>query len=93
MLRDAGALKVIFDRTRGYAQILTQMMLFYLFLKEAGWHWWYLGIVVVFTLWMIYDIKNLVGKERDFIWTRSGVMKDMVDNVKYIKEKVDLIKL
>ena len=89
MLKDAGALKVIFDRTRGYFQIFAQLMVFYLFLKEAGWYWWYLGIVFFFIFWMIYDIKNLVGKERDFIWTRSGVMNDMVKNVEYIKRKLD----
>lgn len=82
---DIGAFKVVFDRARSYAQLPTQAMVFYLFLESTGWHWWYLMIVPLFVAWLIYDTKRVIGKERDFIWTRPGELKDLIQNVKDIK--------
>ena len=84
-----GKYKVLFDRAKSYAGAFNTLMIGYLFFKETGFQWWYLLIIIIFGFWLYIDQKYILGKERDYIWTRNGKVNDMLDNIKYIREKID----
>ena len=85
---NGGTVKVIFDRARNYAQAINVLMITYLFLKESGWHWWYLGILVLLILLLIYDWYYVIAQERDTIWTRPGTLNDMREQIKEIHSRL-----
>jgi len=74
---DGGKIKVVFDRARSYAQTFNTVMIAYLFIKQAGWHWWYSLILVFMVFVMVYDWYYVIAQERDTIWTRPGKLNDM----------------
>ncbi len=83
-----GRVKVVFDRTRQYAQSLNTLMILYLFIDKTGWYWWYLSIIPVIFLLIYYDTKKVIAEERDYIWTRPGKLNDLINNVEDIKRKI-----
>lgn len=83
-----GKYKVIFDRARSYAQSINVFILVYLLIDKTGWLWWYSLIIIVGLIIVYFDNKHVIGQERDYIWTRPGELKNMIENIKYIKSKV-----
>jgi len=86
---NVGKIKVIFDRSRGYAQAINTLMLLYLFLKSAGFSYWYLLVIPLAVGLIIIDTKKIIGQERDFLWSRPSNTKDMVDNIKAIRKMME----
>jgi hypothetical protein len=57
-------------------------MIAYLFLDKTGWYWWYLLLLPLWIVWAWFDITRLYGKELDYIYQKSKVMKDIWANKK-----------
>lgn len=92
MKPNVGKYKVLFDRARGYVQLINSAILVYLLLNETGLHWYYFLVVPLLAFLVYYDNKKIIGQERDYVWSRSGRLKDMVDNIEIIKNHVEKIK-
>jgi len=86
---NVGKYKVIFDRLRGYFQTINSVILIYLLINETGFKVYYLLTIPVMLLLAYYDNKKIIAQERDYIWTRPGELKDLIDNVKLIKKTLD----
>lgn len=75
-------IKVISDRQRNYLSYINFLMIAYLFLDKTGWYWWYLLLLPLWIVWAWFDITRLYGKELDYIYQKSKVMKDIWANKK-----------
>ena len=84
--RFSGFLKVTFDRSRNYFATLQTIMILYLFLDKTGFKMWYLLIIPFGILVMYLDARYIIGAERDYIWTRNGRVKRMLEDIEEIKD-------
>lgn len=74
---DTGRLSFWFDRFRARLNILNFFMIGYLFLERSGWHWWYLVIIITGIVFMYFDIKYILPKEREYAFTRSKTIREI----------------
>ncbi len=75
-----GKFKVIIDRQRGYMYILNSIMLTYLFYKEIGFQWYYLLIIPCIIVFMWFDIKYVMPKEYEYMWSQNPTVKKLLRN-------------
>lgn len=88
MKNNIGKVRTIFNRARTDATAFQLLMIGYLFVKEAGWHWWYIPVVVLFILYRVYDTRKILGQEWDFIFEKSRIFQELVNDVKQIKSNM-----
>jgi len=72
-----GKLKAIFDREFGYISKLNFLMIVYIFVKEAGIHWWYILLIPLFLLWIYIDLKYIMPKEFDYLSRKNPILMDI----------------
>ena len=80
-----GKYKVLFDRQRGYMQLINSCILIYLLLDKTGFQIYYLLVLPVIAFLIYYDNKKIIAEERDYVWTRPGKLNDMLNDIKEIK--------
>jgi hypothetical protein len=73
-----GKLKAIFDRQRSYLTSLNFVMISFLFLKDAGWNWWYLLIIPFWIVFAYIDVRYILPKEIDYLHRKSPVLKELL---------------
>ena len=75
-----GKFKYLSDRFRNYMSISNTVMIGYLFLKESGWHWWYLLFVPVVLALFYFDVKYVLPSELGYIWEKNPAYKQLLKN-------------
>jgi hypothetical protein len=90
MATNGGKIKVVINRALLDSRILQAVMIAYLFFETAGFHWWYIPLVILFILSRIYDTRKILGQEADFIWSKSETLRGLIQDIKAIKKKLDI---
>ena len=82
-LRNAnyGTLKVWINRIRNNAGILQILMIFYLFIESANWHWWYIPFLIVFALISIYDNDKGLSQEIEYMNKKNKMFYEMYNKI------------
>ena len=73
-----GKIKALIDRELSYLSKLNFVMIGFLFVKEVGWHWWYLSLIPLFLIWVWIDVKYILPSELDYLHRKSPVMKELL---------------
>jgi len=79
-MMNIGKLKAIADRELGYIGRLNFVMIAYLFIKDVGFHWWYLLVIPVFLIWIWIDLKYIMPKEFDYLHNKSPLFTKLLKN-------------
>ena len=74
---DVGRLSYWLDRSRARSTWINTIMIGYLFIERAGFQWWYLLVIPAFFIFMYFDIKYILPKEREYGITRSKTIRDI----------------
>ena len=73
-----GKFKAIIDRELGYIGRLNFVMIAYLFIKDVGWHWWYLWSIPVFIVWVWIDLKYIMPDEFNYLHNKSPLFAKLL---------------
>jgi hypothetical protein len=84
-----GMVRTVYDRTKGLAQLPTYYMVFKLYIVNQAFDKWDLVFVLLFILVTVFDTKRGISAQRDYIWTRPGKAKNMMDNITWIRKKME----
>jgi hypothetical protein len=84
-----GAARTIYDRSKGLVQLPTYYMIFKLYIVNNAFDYWDLIFVAFFVIVTIFDTKKGIGAQRDYLWTRPGKAKDMMDDITWIRKKME----
>lgn len=63
-------------------------MVGYLYVKQAGFHWWYFGVVGFIVLWIWIDIISTWGKEVNRNFGHSKQLKDVIERLDRIERQI-----
>ena len=77
------------NRARQYFGYYGSLMLFLVFVKDYGWHWWYIPIIVVSIVFLWYDLNNIFPHEKRFLEKRSPYLTEILENTREIKKRLD----
>ena len=77
-----GKIKALFDREMGYLSKLNFVMIAFLFIKDVGFHWWYLLGIPLFLVWVWIDVKYIMPDEYNYIHRKSPVLNKILNNIK-----------
>lgn len=78
ILKQIGKWKAVVDRQRGYLNLLSLLMVTYLFIKEAGFSWYYLLVIPVFAVWTWFDAHYIMSREFDYLHRKSPVLLELL---------------
>jgi hypothetical protein len=75
---DIGRIKVITERELGYYKYFSFVMIAHLYLKDIGWHRWFLFIIPLFLIWVYVDIKYIMPREYGYIHSKSPFLQKLM---------------
>ena len=76
-----GTLKIWTNRIRANVTLLQTLMIFYLFLEKANWHWWYVPILLLFFFLSIYDNDKGLHQEIEYMNRRNKMWMEMYNKI------------
>ena len=80
-MADYGMFKVWVNRARANIALLQALMIFYLFIDKASWHWWYTPILIVLVILNYYDTRKGLRKEIEYIARRNTYLMEIHEKI------------
>ena len=84
-----GLFKTAIDRFRVYVTYIQLLMILQLYLKQEGWHSWYLWFIPVSLIVIYLDVRFMLRGEQQAIFDIHPYLPKMKNDIEEIKEKVD----
>ncbi len=84
----AGAVMQFYARITLWANLPGKLMIFALFFDRYGVYWWMYPLAILFFAWLIFDFFYIFPQQSDFGFRNSQSMRQMQDDVKWIKQKL-----
>ena len=81
-----GKVKIWTNRIRANVTFLQTLMIFYLFIEKANWHWWYVIILILFLVLSIYDNDKGLHQEIEYMNRRNKMFMEIYNKIMEIKK-------
>lgn len=81
MKLDYGKVRVWAHRVKNNISYLQALMIFYLFLESANWHWWYWLVIIFMALWSYYDNSKGLNQELDYFMVKNKKMMKIIGQI------------
>lgn len=86
-----GKIKVWYQRSMIYINLVRTLMIIAIFFNTVSWSWWYLVCVPAIPVLLYFDIKTIYKQELDYGYNKSSFMKDLQRKIDVIYEKIKIM--
>jgi cell division protein FtsW (lipid II flippase) len=76
-----GMIKIWTNRIRANLGLLQTIMIFYLFLEKANWHWWYIPVLIIFLAFSLFDNTKGYRQEINYTARRNDILMSIHNKI------------